>query len=103
MFGTEPPLHPLAGFVYLVVPLAGAVLLAGALLARRWRGRGALWVRSGAILLALGVPIIYEVLAPAARTHFLEAPVRVWVLWPLVALDAVFFAIWVWRARLPKS
>ena len=101
MFGSQPPLHPLAGFVYLVVPLASVVLLAGALLARRWRGRGALWVRSGAILLALGLPIIYEVLAPVAS--FLEAPVRVWVLWPLVGLDAVFFAIWVWRARPPKS
>jgi hypothetical protein len=99
MFGAVPP-HPLTGTVFLVVLLAGAILFTGAVLARRWRGPSALWVRSGTALLALGVPLVFEVFAPA---RVLEGVGRLLTLWPLVALDAVFFAIWVWRARPPKS
>jgi hypothetical protein len=102
MFGTPPPPHPLTGTVYIVVLLAGAVLLTGAVMARRWRGRASLWVRRGAALLALGVPITFEVFT-LSEVHPLEGVARLLTLWPLVALDAVFFLVWVWRGRQPKS
>jgi hypothetical protein len=91
-----PPEHPLTQSVFLTVWLAGIVLLVGAVLARRWRGVSAVWVRSVVGLIALGVPVAFEVFAPAGG---LEGAGRILFLWPFVVLDVLFFAIWVWRGR----
>jgi hypothetical protein len=99
MFGV-PTAHPLTDTVLLIVLLCGAVLLAGAVMGPRWSGRGAVWARGVVALLALGAAVSFEIFAPAGG---LEGAGRLLTLWPLVVLDAVFFAIWVWRGRKPRS
>jgi hypothetical protein len=94
MFAAGPE-HPLTGTVLWTVVIAGAILLVGAVLARRWRGPSAVWVRSLTALVALGVPLAFEVFAPGLT---LERLGRLLMIWPVVALDALLFGIWVWRA-----
>jgi peptidoglycan/LPS O-acetylase OafA/YrhL len=92
--------HPLTGAVLWAVGIAGAVLLIGAIVARRWRGLSAVWVRSLAALVAIGVPIAFDLLAPATT---LEELGRMLTIWPLAALGLVFFGIWAWRGRTRRD
>ena len=79
------------------------VLLAGALAGPRWSHWSGRPVRIGAGILAVAVPLLWEILSPAQSS--IEGAARLLFIWPMAMLDVLLFLLWKRRSRAstPKA
>jgi hypothetical protein len=83
-------------FAALVVLCIFAVaLLVGCIVGPAWSSDAANYVRRGLLLAAIAVMLAVYLVTPTANAFFGAG--RFVTLWPAMAANVLFFAIWTWR------
>jgi hypothetical protein len=80
----------------LLVVLAG-VLLIGALSAPAWSVGAAMWVRRGAVGVAIVATAIVMIRTPT-RDPFVSLG-RFFTIWPALLVAVLLYGVWAWRIR----
>lgn len=95
MFGSgNPTPYDTPLFVLLVV--LALLLIAGAVTATSWSPSTATIVRRGAALVAIAATVIVFRVTPT--TNGIIGAARVLFIWPALAVSAIAYLVWSWRA-----
>ena len=95
MFGSgNPTPYDTPLFVLLVV--LALLLITGAVTATSWSPSTATIVRRGAALVAIGATVVVFRVTPT--TNGIIGATRVLFIWPALAVGAIAYFVWSWRA-----